>query len=208
MDQQAHQVLLNNWLANKMKLATQAALIGVTGLLVMGGPPRIGLLAQLTAPPLATYSVANASPGDHASSPQGLSGSLSPEELQMFDLLNTERERSGLAPLELDDRLTELATARSMDMADRRYFSHVSPDGSSARSMMIASRIGPGLMGEILGRNNSSDPTESVQSVFGAFESSPNHRTAILRPRFAQVGVGIANGKDNMRYYAVLFFGP
>ncbi len=126
----------------------------------------------------------------------------------MFEAINRERVQLDLDPLELDGRLIYLARFRSQDMVDNDYFSHLAPDGATARSLMIAARIGPGLMGEILGRNNAPDISESVASVIEAFMNSPGHRRTILDSRFTSAGLGIAIGPGEMKYYTVLFFGP
>lgn len=126
----------------------------------------------------------------------------------MLQSINTRRSQAGLAQFELDDRLVQLSRIRSEDMAANNYFSHTAPDGSSARDLMIASKIGPGLMGEILGRNNSADSSQSVASVVDAFMNSPSHKDAMMNPRFSLAGVGTAYGADNLKYYTVLFFGP
>ncbi len=137
-----------------------------------------------------------------------LSMVLTAREHLMLDLIDQQRNQVGLGHLELDDTMIELARFRSQDMASQNYFSHVAPDGSSARDLMVDARIGPGLMGEILGRNNSADSVESVHFVVDAFMKSPDHRDAIVNDRFVTVGVGAATGSDGMSYYAVLFFGP
>src|SRR3989304_5944946 len=119
---------------------------------------------------------------------------LVPREQLMLKLINEQRSQTGLSVLELDNTLIQLARFRSEDMASQNYFSHVAPDGTSVRELMIAARIGPGLMGEILGRNNSADSIESVQSVVDAFMKSQDHRDAIVNSRFVSAGVGAATG--------------
>jgi len=43
--------------------------------------------------------------------------------------VNAERARAGLPLLTTDERLAEIARRHSADMAERKYFDHVSPDG-------------------------------------------------------------------------------
>ena len=128
-------------------------------------------------------------------------------ESMMYQSIGRRRTEAGLDPLQLDQKLTALARQRSQDMAQKDYFSHTGPDGTTARSLMIAAGIGPGLMGEILGRNNSADLGESVSSVVDAFMASSSHRGSIVQPRFRAAGVGTAVGRDGMKYYTILFFG-
>src|SRR4051794_502601 len=50
-------------------------------------------------------------------------------EMAIIDAMNRERVAHGLAPLEVNLRLEAAADDRIADMLDKRYFSHVSPDG-------------------------------------------------------------------------------
>jgi uncharacterized protein YkwD len=50
-------------------------------------------------------------------------------EARVAELVNAERARVGLPLLASDPKLAEIARQHSQDMALRRYFDHVSPDG-------------------------------------------------------------------------------
>jgi uncharacterized protein YkwD len=54
-------------------------------------------------------------------------GPISPQTV--FELVNLQRERSGLNQLVADESLAELAAARAADMAARQYYAHRDPDG-------------------------------------------------------------------------------
>ena len=64
---------------------------------------------------------------------------FSPEEQKLASLLTSasgqRRDRSQMRP---DDRLTQVARARAMDMAKRHYFDHVNPDGVAANALVRA----------------------------------------------------------------------
>lgn len=49
---------------------------------------------------------------------------------RIHELINDERRAAGLAELEWDPRLAEIALAHSRDMAARDYFGHVDPEGN------------------------------------------------------------------------------
>ena len=66
---------------------------------------------------------------------------LSEQELSLLNHLNAERMNHGMAPLELDPALLELARGRCFDMAHRNYFSHVTPDGTTVFDQMNAWRF-------------------------------------------------------------------
>ncbi len=200
------------------RLAEESAnSLGVAG---EGGVPAPALQPDLevtsSSPPPASRGPSEGLEGSPPERPAlgGLSGDpvegiiLAPLEEMMLYRINSERRRAGLSEVKLEARLVPLARQRSQDMVEKNYFSHVAPDGSNARSLLVASGIGPGVMGEILGRNNSFDPERSVASVGDAFMKSSSHSPIILNPRFVWAGVGAATNPENMKYYTILFLGP
>jgi uncharacterized protein YkwD len=52
----------------------------------------------------------------------------SKDELTGVELINQQRQHRGLSPLLPDDRLHAAAKAHAQDMAERNYFSHVTPE--------------------------------------------------------------------------------
>ncbi|MBU0762210.1 MAG: CAP domain-containing protein [Candidatus Altiarchaeota archaeon] len=57
---------------------------------------------------------------------------LVPESIEnnLFNLINVERNLSGVHSLTRDSKLDYLARSHSIDMGNRDFFSHVSPDGA------------------------------------------------------------------------------
>jgi uncharacterized protein YkwD len=108
-------------------------------------------------------------------------------------LLNRERARHGLTALQ-SSRLLQLASQRhSDDMAERNYFEHDTPEGldSAARIVSVGyPRVGM-WFGENLywGEETKATPVKAVEG----WMHSPGHRANILRPEFAEVGVGVAH---------------
>jgi uncharacterized protein YkwD len=127
-------------------------------------------------------------------------------EQQMFTLHNVERASAGVAPLRLDPVLEAIARQRAQDMAAKNYFSHTSPTGETAFSIMASYAYTYSIAGENIARNNYPDD-QSVQTAMTGFMNSPSHRQNILDSRFVYVGVGMAFGPDGMKYYAVVFAG-
>lgn len=124
----------------------------------------------------------------------------------MLQAHNAERSRAGVAPLEIDAVLTEIARRRAQDMATRNYFSHTSPSGETAFSLLGAFRYAYRTAGENIARNNYPD-AQSVSIAMQGFMSSSAHRQNILDARFSRVGIGVAVGADGMKYFAVVFVG-
>src|SRR4051794_21923136 len=101
-------------------------------------------------------------------------------------LVNRQRARHGPRPLAADRRLMRAAGRHATDMVRRRYFSHVSPSGSSplGRAWSVGWRGG---VGEAIawGCGSLSTPRATVRT----WMASPPHR-AILLSRSRSVGVG------------------
>src|SRR5699024_3294698 len=57
-------------------------------------------------------------------------------EKEVVKLVNEERAKRNLEPLEMDHHLSSLARKKSQDMADNNYFSHTSPTYGSPFEMM------------------------------------------------------------------------
>jgi uncharacterized protein YkwD len=133
--------------------------------------------------------------------------SLTAMEQQMFVAHNTERAAAGVAALQADARLVEIARRRAEDMAARNYFSHTSPTGETAFSLMGQIGYVYGIAGENIARNNYPD-SQSVSVAMSGFMNSAGHRQNILDGRFNRVGIGMAVGADGMKYFAVVFAGP
>ena len=53
-------------------------------------------------------------------------------ERRVHELINKERVKHKVGSLRFDKELGEIARAHSADMAKRKFFSHVNPDGRNA----------------------------------------------------------------------------
>src|SRR5439155_12501136 len=83
--------------------------------------------------------------------PDGLA--LEPDpvaERQLFDLVNEERGKAGLAVLAWDERLVPVARAHSEEMLKLKYFSHESPIAGSPLDRLKAAAITYARAGENL----------------------------------------------------------
>lgn len=121
---------------------------------------------------------------------RGQSESAEAAVATLSDLLNDERQKSGLAPLEFDSRLAEVAAEHSADMVEQRFFGHESP--TRGDPMRRTRRAGMSLnqLGENVGRG------PSAKDLHHLLMGSPGHRGNILRPEFTHVGIGVV-GDDS-----------
>jgi uncharacterized protein YkwD len=119
---------------------------------------------------------------------------------------NGERAAAGLPPLQVSGTLTDVARRRAQDMAANNYFSHYSPSGETAFTILGRMGYNYGTGGENIARNNYPD-AQSVSTAMSGFMQSPGHRANVLEPKFRVVGIGMAVGAGGMKYFAVVFSG-
>lgn len=134
----------------------------------------------------------------------GTSLELVESERQVLHLINDYRDAHGLAPLRMDHRVRRVARARSRDMRDLSYFSHGSPTGQSAGTMMANRGISHWGWGENIGRISffGWDPTN--QAMVGGWKASAGHDHMLLSRDYNYVGVGIARNAY-AAYYTLVF---
>ena len=149
--------------------------------------------------------------------PEIKGGSL---EQRIHDLVNRERQKHGLAPIDWDDALARIARKHSADMAKRGYFSHDSPEGHD-----FSNRYGAGgytcrvpvgatvhLGGENIFQNNRYNSVTTVNgrayydwnseediagSTVRGWMNSPGHRKNILTPYWKREGIGVHLTPEN-----------
>ena len=129
-------------------------------------------------------------------------GTLDPDpdaEMQMFALVNQERQKAGVRPLTFDDRLRDLGRQHSEEMFKLGYFSHTSPVSGSPFDRMTAA----GLPFLIAGENIAYAPT--VDIAHQGLMNSPGHRANILQPQFGRVGIGVIRSQLRGRMFSQEF---
>ncbi len=167
-------------------------------------PARTGLFAVLIALALSTLLQAGFSAKD-----------LALAERAMGKLLNVERGHTGLAPLEYDELLAEVARAHSQDMLKRRFFSHANPEGESPGDRAV--RIHPELIARI-GENlhhvmitpgfelsEKMGLDQITRDGMASLMKSPGHRANILATGYDHVGIGYATSEEEV--YITQVFG-
>jgi len=115
-------------------------------------------------------------------------------EQLIFDKVNQEREKAGIAPLENNSIMNQYAKTKSKDMGDRHYFSHENPDGNLMNVFMQQDRIHYQAWGENIAYI-SGDTSESLETIADQFMSnwmnSQGHRENILSTNFKSLGIGV-----------------
>lgn len=104
-------------------------------------------------------------------------------------LTNEERVRQSLPELRVSKALSEAATLKAQDMAEKGYFAHVSPDGKEPWYWLEQVAYEYDYAGENLAMNF----TDS-KDVTAAWMNSPTHRANIVKAAYTEVGTGVAHG--------------
>lgn len=124
-------------------------------------------------------------------------------EGQLLQAHNADRAAYGLLPLYWDEELAQIARARAYDMAVKGYFSHTSPSGESAATLIYRSGIFFYAAAENLARNNLPD-AQSAQAAETGFMESASHRINVLDPQFNRAGVAVSN-VGGIKYFVVVY---
>ena len=112
-------------------------------------------------------------------------------EIRMLDLINYERKKVGLKLMALDKKLAQVAIEHSLDMLERGYFSHYSPEGKGPYDRMRKDRVRFRVAGENLAL------AQTLQSAHEGLMESPIHKANILHKSFKRVGIGILDAGAN-----------
>lgn len=115
--------------------------------------------------------------------------SLDATELEFVAILNRYRRVLGLAPFELEERLTAGARKHSREMVDLGYFGHVSP---VARNRTPSDRVRLEGYGGGVGENCLAGTVDG-RGAFEAWYHSPGHHRGLVSGG-PHLGVGAANG--------------
>lgn len=106
-------------------------------------------------------------------------------EEEVVALVNEERAKEGLSPLQIDRPLMDAAREKSQDMSDYDYFDHTSPTWGSPFDRLGELGITFNTAGE-----NIAYGQRTAEQVMTSWMNSPGHRANILNGHFTHIGVG------------------
>jgi len=106
----------------------------------------------------------------------------------MLEMMNEERAKEGLKPLQADPEMAAVARAHSKDMFARGYFAHNNPDGQDPFDRMEAAKVKFRTAGENLAL------AQTLEIAHTNLMNSPGHRANIMNPAFGRVGIGVLDG--------------
>ncbi len=162
-------------------------------------PPQPTFTAPTTpAPPTATAPPPPPLPPGDGIAPAP--PAIDPRVQQVLQLVNSERSRAGCGPVHLETRLSSAALVHSQDMAERNYFDHISPDGSSPADRVSEAGYDWSGTGE-----NIASGYDTAQEVMDGWMSSEGHRKNILNCDWADMGIGIVDVGPDAPYWTQEF---
>lgn len=115
-------------------------------------------------------------------------------------LVNQERKKQGLKELTLSKQLTDIATLKSKDMAEKNYFSHTSPTYGSPFDMLKKYGVSYRSAGE-----NIAAGQKTAHEVMNSWMNSSGHRANILNASYTELGVGYYVGGSYGVYWTQTF---
>lgn len=118
----------------------------------------------------------------------------------VLQLVNAERSKQGLNPLTLSAKLTDIATMKSKDMADKGYFDHTSPTYGSPFQMLQDHGVHYTAAGE-----NIAAGQKTPEEVMNSWMNSSGHRANILNANYTELGVGYYQGGQYGTYWTQVF---
>ena len=112
-----------------------------------------------------------------------------PFEQEVWRLANEARRAEGLSELAWDDAAYRAARGHALDMLERGYFDHVTPEGVGPAERMWAAGVLEVMVGENLAFFENLPAEEAAARVVEGWLDSPPHRANLLNPEFTHVGI-------------------
>jgi hypothetical protein len=109
---------------------------------------------------------------------------------KIISLVNIEREKNSLKPLNLSSELSSAAINKAHDMFDNNYWAHISPTGITPWKFINDAGYNYVYAGENLAKS-----FDTSEEVVDAWMKSPTHRANILKQEYTDIGLAILNGK-------------
>ena len=124
---------------------------------------------------------------------------LSEEEQEFLDLINANREANGLATLEINSEIQNLARLKAQDLVENNYFSHDSETYGTIDEMANSFFISYTSIGENIAGNS------SLSKAVEALMDSENHKANILSEEYNCTGVAIEESETYGKIFVEVF---
>lgn len=117
---------------------------------------------------------------------------------QVVNLVNIERQKEGLSPLTIDEKLSAAADIRAKEI--QASFSHTRPNGSSFSTALKEAGAVYRRSGE-----NIAWGQKSPEEVVKAWMNSAGHRANIMNKNYSRIGVSHVKNAAGTSYWVQLF---
>lgn len=117
---------------------------------------------------------------------------------QVIDLVNEERAKAGLSPVEEASDVSAAAAVRAQEIT--QSFSHTRPNGSNFSTAL--DQAGARYMGS---GENIAYGQRTPQDVMNGWMNSQGHRANILNGSYKKIGVGYYQNANGVGYWVQLF---
>lgn len=124
------------------------------------------------------------------------------EEQALIDLVNAERKSAKLPPLKANLKLMQAARDHSAKMAKLEMAAH-ELEGKTPKDRIEAIGYSFARIGE-----NVAAGQRTPSIVMMAWMESEVHKANILKEEFTEIGVGIVNSENGVRYWTQVFGTP
>jgi uncharacterized protein YkwD len=125
-------------------------------------------------------------------------------EEEVFNIVNQNRQNSGLQPYQCDAKAVQVARSYSALMCQTGHFSHYGPDGSTPWTRLKAGGVSYSSAGENIAAGQT-----TPEKVMTSWMNSSGHRANIMSSSFTHIGVGYDNcGNGYKHYWTQSFFRP
>lgn len=130
-------------------------------------------------------------------------------EDQIHEQINEIRVAENLSQVDHHDGIASVSRTYSHDMAERGYFSHVSPEGDTPGDRLAewypsdCRAVGENLA--VVGTTGASDAEDVATRIVDGWMDSPGHRDNVLTPAWDSQGIGVYID-DSGRAYATQKF--
>src|SRR5579864_9194268 len=153
----------------------------------------IGGAAPVKDPKPAPAKVLNVSSARQQPSPNDSSLYDTEAERELFDLANQARAQAGVAPLQMDDGLTQAARAHAAAMSGQRQLSH-----QFAGEPSLAQRLAANCTLHLDQAGENVSVASNVEQSHQGLMHSPPHRENLLNPAYNVAGFGVVRAGNSL----------
>lgn len=126
-----------------------------------------------------------------------------PDPQEILEMVNEERKRVGVAPLQYDENVRMSAQLKADDMVKRNYRQHEIPGTNYTLTREMAYWVDKSCVSS--GENiawwiGADNGTPSSSGAFVSWMSSESHRKAIQDPKYTKTGIGVRNNVVVQRF--------